>query len=368
MRAKPHPSSRRIAGALLGLGVLLLHGLLLQRLWPAPAEPGAAGVVALQVRTVAAAAPPAPTPTPTPTDLLLGASPLSAPRLPTPSPARPTRAAQPAATDAAGARDAPVRTPAVDVTAPAATRDALAAAEPTAVASGDAAWPVYATRLPAAAELHYRVQRGDSVGRASLHWRPGDGGYELRLDTSWPGQVARGSASRGLIDGDGVAPVRHAELQRSRETRAVNFQREAGRITFSGPQLAYALRPGVQDRLSWLIQLPAILQADAALAQPGASVRILVVGTRGDAEAWHFEVQRREALTLPAGPVAQALYLRREPTRPYDSRVEVWLDPARQHLPVRAVFTTVPGGLALDMALADAGPEASLETEVAGPR
>ena len=47
---------------------------------------------------------------------------------------------------------------------------------------------------------------------------------------------------------------------------------------------------------------------------------------------------------LPAGEVPQALHLQREPTRPYDTRVEVWLDPARQHLPVRVVFTTLPGG------------------------
>ena len=59
-----------------------------------------------------------------------------------------------------------------------------------------------------------------------------------------------------------------------------------------------------------------------------------------------------EALELPAGAVARALQLRREPTRPYDTRVEVWLDPARQHLPVRAVFTTLPGGQPLQLELA----------------
>jgi hypothetical protein len=33
--------------------------------------------------------------------------------------------------------------------------------------------------------------------------------------------------------------------------------------------------------------------------------------------------------------VRGALHLRREPQRPWDSRVDVWLDPARHHLPVR---------------------------------
>ena len=61
-----------------------------------------------------------------------------------------------------------------------------------------------------------------------------------------------------------------------------------------------------------------------------------------------------------------ALQLRREPTRPYDTRVEVWLDPARQHLPVRAVFTTLPGGepLQLELAALDRG----LEIDAGAPR
>ncbi len=161
-------------------------------------------------------------------------------------------------------------------------------------------------------------------------------------------------------------PLRHAELKRAREQRAVNFQREAVAITFSGPQAAYALPPGAQDRLSWMIQLPAIVQADVALARVGAVVTLFVAGTRGDAQAWRFEVLGHQALELSGGTVAGALQLRREPTRPYETRVEVWLDPARQHLPVRAVFTTLPGGppLQLELVALDSG----LEIDAAAPR
>jgi len=134
----------------------------------------------------------------------------------------------------------------------------------------------------------------------------------------------------------------------------------------SSPQVAYSLPPGAQDRLSWMTQLPAILEADAALARDCAVVTLFVAGTRGDAEPWRFEVLGHEALELPAGTVARALQLRREPTRPYDTRVEVWLDPARQHLPVRAVFTTLPGGqtLQLELVALDSG----LEIDAAAPR
>jgi hypothetical protein len=49
--------------------------------------------------------------------------------------------------------------------------------------------------------------------------------------------------------------------------------------------------------------------------------------------------------------VRDTLHLVREPRRPYDTRVEVWLDAARHHLPVRVRLTPVPGGEPLEMRL-----------------
>ena len=339
MRSLHRPTRPRVAAwVLLALAVLLGHGLLLRALLPV------AGLPALQL-----AQGPAP-------PLWVHTLTLPQPEMPRPAVAQapPRRTVSPAAT-AAAARVAPV--------APVAQPSPPAEASPPA---GTAELPVYATRLPDPVELHYRLRRGDKVGTSRLQWQRGEGGYELRLDVEWPGQPLQGSASRGLIDAEGVAPLRHAELRRARELRAVNFQREAARITFSGPQVAYALPPGAQDRLSWMIQLPAIVAADAALARAGAVVTLFVAGTRGDAEAWRFEVQGHATLALPGGAAPLALHLKREPTRPYDTRVEVWLDPARQHLPVRVLFTMLPGGQPLEMELAS--PHADLEIGAAGPR
>ena len=328
----PQRLPRVAAWALLALAVLAAHGLLLRALWPQPAAwaPVAAAGPLVSARLIVHRAP----------------EPVAPQALP-PAPAAP-RARPPRP-------PAPIAAPAPQP-APAALPIDAAAAE----------LPVYATRLPPAARLHYRLQRGEAVGAAQLQWQHDADGYLLRLDTAWPGQSAAGSASRGQIDAEGVAPLRHAELRRMREVRAANFQREAGRITFSGPQLAYALPPGAQDRLSWMIQLPGIVEADAALARAGASVTLFVVGTRGDAEPWRFEVLGAEPLVLPAGEVPQALRLKREPTRPYDTRVEVWLDPARQHLPVRVLLTTLPGGRPLAMELTDEPSE--LEIAADAPR
>ena len=262
----------------------------------------------------------------------------------------------------------PTRTTPLPTEAAADASTAAAAVEAEAADAQALAPPLYPTRLPPNASLHYRAQRGDALGSLRLQWQhDAAGGYWLRLDSAWPGQPPAGSTSRGQIDADGVAPQRHAEIRRAREVRAANFQRDAARITFSGPQRAYALPPGAQDRLSWMVQLGAIVAADAELRRAGARITLFVVGARGDADAWHFEVLGVEPLALPVGAVADALHLKREAARPYDTRVEVWLDPARQHLPVRALLTTLPGGLPLQLDLAPT-PASDLEIGAAAPR
>lgn len=341
---------RLLRWTLLLLAVLLLHGLVLVAVRPGGDR--AAGVLspqrppALTLLTLAPRAPlPAQAELPMPTSAERPSErPADAPVAKS-GPSRRLASATPeiATASQAGSAGEPAPLPIVS-----------AATQPEPEASPSAAElvvPVYVTQLPGSADLHYQLRRGNAVGSGQLQWQRRGETYELSLQGELQGLPVLGSLSRGVIDIDGVAPVRLADRRRSRELRAANFQRDTHRITFSGPQTEYPLVAGAQDRLSWMIQLPAILEADPALTLTGARVTLFVVGTRGDAEAWHFEVQGQEALDLPAGAVANAVRLLREPRRPYDTRIEVWLDPARQHLPVRAVVTTVPGGQPLEMNL-----------------
>ena len=71
---------------------------------------------------------------------------------------------------------------------------------------------------------------------------------------------------------------------------------------------------------------------------------MFVAGTRGDGELWTFSVLGRETIDTEAGPVPDALHLRRLPSRPYDPQVDAWLDPARHHLPVRLRFQAPGSG------------------------
>ena len=214
--------------------------------------------------------------------------------------------------------------------------------------------PTYATHVPTAQLLRYEWRRGPAVGVAELDWQPGQDHYRLQLRGRAPGVPPLAWVSQGGFDANGLAPLRYTESRRGREVRAANFQRDKGRISFSGPPVEHPLMPGVQDRLSWMLQLAAVLEASPQLGTSDAAISMWVVGTRGDAEVWSFTVQGQPLLTLPAGETVRTLHLLREPRHAYDTQAQVWLDPARQHLPVRLQLRLRAGGDGMEMLLLSA--------------
>lgn len=322
----PARAPRWPQAVLLACAVLLLHaGALRGITTPLPAAPRTAAHGVFQVRQIVPAAP---------AEAATEATHTGVER---PAPATPG--------DRSVARAEPTHPP--DAAPPIAALPA-AAGSPSAHASAAAApgtqVPTYATQPAPAATLVYAMQRGGRSGQAELRWRPSAGRYELELEASGFSPQAPGSASMGAFDAAGLAPERHVDRRRGRDQRAVNFQRDGGFISFSGPQLTHSLQPGAQDRLSWMLQLPAILQANPLLTTEGAQVSLWVASARGESDVWTFTVQGSEPLDLPAGRVDAALRLLRRPLRPFDTQVEVWLDPARQHLPVQVLLALRPGG------------------------
>jgi len=239
--------------------------------------------------------------------------------------------------------------------AAAATREAAqrsSGSDMTAAASSPSPTPIYPTRVPPSVQLHFTLQSGDALGEASLHWRVDEGGYVLELQASTPQGRAVEQRSEGGFDEAGLAPLRLADRRRGRDVRAANFQREHGKISFSGPRVEWPLFSGAQDRLSWLVQLVAIAAAAPEAMREGAEVSMWVAGARGAFGIWRFEVRGREPLAAPGGDTL-AWCLVREPAHPYDVRIEVWLDPARGHWPVRLRQTQVHGGEPLQWTLRD---------------
>lgn len=369
MHAHPWPSTRpsRPWPALAGLvvGVLVAHAVLLAGL-PTGVGPGdEGGTRVLSARQILLPAPPPP-----PEPVMPRAV---GPAVPPPTPAAVAPRVQadavpppPAGASAPLTSETPVPAvidPAPDVVAPPAELVTEAAGEPPTserpppvsaaapTATGGDGPPVYATQLPPAAHLSYELRRGLLSGQGEMIWRPGADGYELQIEGIAFGMPLLGWVSRGGFDAAGLAPLRFVDRRRGRDVRAANFQRDKGLITWSAVAAEAALAAGAQDRLSWMVQLAGVMAADPARHEPGAQVVMQVAGARGDVDLWTFTVLRRESVDVVGTRVPDTLLLRREPRKPFDTQVEVWLDPARHHLPARLKLSIAGGGDSLEFLL-----------------
>ncbi len=334
-------SRRWLFFVLAAAAVLAAHALLLWSLgpsWVDPEEPAAAAPV-LDVRSVTVAAP---TPPATMQAPAVQAPPVMAPK----ATAKATRAPT-APKPAASAVSAIPPTPVVVVAEPVTVVEPAAVAPSSQPPAPAIDVPVYATRLPPPSTWRYELTRGIASGDAVLGWQPRDDQrYEIKLEGFIAGITVLDWVSSGGLDGAGIAPERFVIRRRGKDSQAANFQRDAGKITFSGPTHELPLIAGVQDRLSWMLQLPAIVEAAPQRFGAGSSVVLMVIGARGGADVWTFNVIGADRV----GDVA-ALKLVREARKPRDVQVEVWLDPVRGHMPVRALLTQPDGGAPLELQL-----------------
>ena len=175
----------------------------------------------------------------------------------------------------------------------------------------------------------YRLRQAGTEGQAWLHWQSQGEDYTLQLRRQLPGHPLPGWRSEGRLDALGLAPLRFAVLRGSREMQALNFRREQGVISYSANTELQPLAPAAQDRLSWWLQLPALLQAwqiQHGAPLPGQRFEIPVALIRGGLHRWQFSVLGQEG---------GLWHLQRGGLGPHDTRLDVWLDPARQFLPVR---------------------------------
>ena len=255
-----------------------------------------------------------------------GATPPPAAKPPATAPRR-----RPAASGAQGAPATPPR--------PAPPAEA-APAPPPAGPGVAAAAPAYPTRIPPPARVAYRLSRGGIVGSGEIDWQPQGDAYTLRLEGRVPllGTLIV-QTSRGGFDAAGLAPQHYTDKRLRRPERRAEFDRAAGRVDFSDDdEPALPLAPGLQDRLSVMLQLAAIANGWRRPPQAGTELRIPVVGARGGATLWSLRFAGPQSVETADGAVPALRFLR-EPERPHDTRAEFWLDPARSFMPVRARLT-----------------------------
>ena len=269
----------------------------------------------------------------------------------------------------------PVATPApAPAPAPAAPRPGVTSAPRVPAGAGgalrrppaqDGEWPVYATRPPPSTTLRYALVQGGRAsapdsGSAEFEWRSDAGAFSLRVATAVAGRPPREWQSTGTFDAAGVAPLRLVERERGRDKRALNIDRDGGRVRFSGASGALAVAPGVQDRWSWIAQLAAVAEAGAQRGRVPVRWDLQVAGLRGELERWTFRVlppgdpppelgPQGNELSGGANRAPALLHVMRAAEQPYDLRIEAWLSPALHHLPAGLRMSNPPGTWSLSL-------------------
>lgn len=347
----PRPPWRGLA--LLAAAVLLAH---LALMWLAPMSVGPhpsplAGK--FTTRTIVVA-PPAAEPV---------APPPSAVAKPPPKPARPRPAARPQAPSPVPEHPAAAEAPGPDLTvqapaetsvpaepAPEAAAAAPAEGASAAAGGGNAAGQAEAPapqHIPGSVRLAFAAtgQQGTSPMQGvfgNLTWLQDGRQYDAQLSLTFLFRTIRSQHSNGVIGASGIEPARFSDKRRNEV--ASHFMREQGTVVFSNNAPSVPLLPGAQDRLSVILQLGALMAGDPARYPPGAAFAIQTVGPR-DADIWIFKVEENERLSLQAGEF-NARKLTRNPRKPFDDKVELWLAPELGYLPVRIKQTQSNGDFA----------------------
>lgn len=283
----------------------------------APRPPGVAPPPAVAAPAPEVALEPVPAPTQPPQ---IGQT--SAERAPLP--ADETPAAQPEAAPAA-VEDPVLPTERIDGT------DLAAELAETGVLPGGL--PARATYVYLTTGSEYKVLTGET----SIAWTLADDGrYEARLATVALGITALELKSTGSVRRFGLAPERFTQKRIRRAEEAANFDWSKRRVTFSTRSFERELREGIQDRLSFQFQLMALAQRLPERFRAGAAVEFPVAGPDG-VDSYAFLVGDEETIATELGAFA-ARKLER-PRGGADARIEVWLAPALQWLPVKLRFT-----------------------------
>ena len=221
--------------------------------------------------------------------------------------------------------------------------------------AGNIAGPV-ALQIPGSVRLAFAAtaQQGAQPLQGvfgELVWLQDGSHYDATLSWTFLFKTLRSQRSTGSIGPTGIEPLRFSDKRKTEVTS--HFERDKGLVVFSSNAPSVMLLAGAQDRLSVVLQLGALLAGDPARYPPGAVIAVQTVGPR-DAEIWTFNVEGEEALTVPAGDF-QTRKLTRNPRKPFDDRIELWLAPTLGWLPVR-IKQTQPNGDFIDLQMRNQVP------------
>ncbi len=191
---------------------------------------------------------------------------------------------------------------------------------------------------------------GNLVAKGALKLSfPAPDRYQIELVThavGWAKLFASAplqAKGEGRLGPGGFLPDRytHRTPRGKEEVSTFDYQKE--KIFYSSLKEPLLLPKGVQDRLSFMIQLAWMMKVDPERFFLGGSLRIPMAG-RNKIEDVEFLVLDDADVVLPGGVLVPAVHLSsaREGTN-YKGRIDVWLDKTDRLLPVRIRFEEVRG-------------------------
>ena len=197
----------------------------------------------------------------------------------------------------------------------------------------------YRVRMPPSAQLTYALSRSvagqpaHAAGVASLTWKTEGSAYTLQLDG-----VIGHLASEGVADDGGIRPLQASELRPGSAALLTQFDPQTGQIAFSASNRRYPMAMGSQDRASVLMQLAGI-----GLERPDQvkDTIDIYVGGADAAGVVRYQVMGQEELDTTLGTLATWHLV--QLARAGETRLELWLAPAHQWLPVQLRATAADG-------------------------
>lgn len=210
---------------------------------------------------------------------------------------------------------------------------------------------------PQSGAVRYRVhygdpQEGNVVATLEHSFEIGPQHYRLHSEGKAKGLVSwfyRGTLvqdSVGTVSAAGLAPSSYRERRGDRPPRSATIDAEHGEVLFGSGQRREAPR-GLQDRLSVTVQLALMRQARPAQFEPGATIRLPMLGN-SSVEPANWVVIGEETVETDDGAL-RALRLNRAGAGD-DPSVDVWLALDGRVVPVRMRITERTGR-ALDQVL-----------------
>jgi hypothetical protein len=200
---------------------------------------------------------------------------------------------------------------------------------------------------PPSAKLDYLIRadiQGLSLeGSGSIDWQYSSPKYRLQFDTRSPLiGLLLSERSEGSVDRRQLQPASFYSKRFRKEAATVNFDRLAGSIIFPGDTAPLKLEGNEQDRISVLWQLVSMVRATPSRFNAGSPWKFFVIGHRGG-EAWTFTVSEKERLRTSLGEVDSLHLVHLPPEHSKAPKVDIWLAPAMDWLPVRIRFSEENG-------------------------